>query len=204
MICAVAMDPRFKSFASKLCTGVIGATAQEEVVWANVRDMAIEHWKFDKEEENQEAGAVMSLPPVKRPQTGMGSMLSLYMEAAGEGQRDVTSIVQNRKDKLDAAIEQYRKIPCLDEDSGPLLFWRGYDLPGSALEPLLPLAASIAAVSATEAICDRFFNAGGQVLTSARLLLMGSRVESLLMTNYNAPRFGCIRGVDSVETEAAA
>ena len=131
-------------------------------------------------------------------------MLSLYMEAAGEVQRDAARAVQNRKDRLDAAIDQYRKIPCLDENSDPLLFWKGYDVPRSALEQLLPLAASIAAVSATEAICERLFKAGGQVLTSARLRLMGSRVESLLMTNYNAPRFGGFCGVDSVEREAAA
>ncbi len=30
---------------------------------------------------------------------------------------------------------------------------------------------------------------------------MGSRVESLLMTNYNAPRFGGIRGVDTIPVE---
>ena len=73
------------------------------------------------------------------------------------------------------------------------------------LEPLLPFAASrsIAAVPATEAICERLFKAGGQVLISARLRLMGSRVESLLMTNYNAPRFGGIRGVVTMEDSCA-
>ena len=117
-------------------------------------------------------------------------MLSLYMEAgggSGEGQRDVARTLQNRKDKLDTAVEHYRMIPCFDEDSDPLSFWREYEVPGSVLEPLLPLAALIAAVSATEAICERLFKAGGQVLTSARLRLMHLRVESLLMTNYNAP-----------------
>jgi hypothetical protein len=68
----------------------------------------------------------------------------------------------------------------------------------------LPLAASIAAVSSTEAICERIFKAGGQVLKSAQLWLVRSRVESFLMTNYNAPQFGGIRGVDGVEAEAAA
>jgi hypothetical protein len=37
MICAVAMDPRFKSFALKLCTGVGGESARQDTVWANVR-----------------------------------------------------------------------------------------------------------------------------------------------------------------------
>ncbi len=96
-------------------------------------------------------------------------------------------------------FEQYRKIPCVKKNSDPLLFWKGYDLPGSAIEPLLPFAASIAAVPATEVIYERLFKAGGQVLTSARLRLMGSRVESLLMINYNAPRFGSFRGVDTME-----
>jgi hypothetical protein len=68
---------------------------------------------------------------------------------------------------LDAAIrviKHYRKIPCVEENSDPLLFWKAYDVPGSVLEPLLPFAASIAAVPATEAICERLFKAGGQVL----------------------------------------
>jgi hypothetical protein len=36
------------------------------------------------------------------------------------------------------------------------------------------------------AICERLFKAGGQVLTSARLRLLGSRVEAVLMTNFNS------------------
>jgi hypothetical protein len=152
----------------------------------------------------------MSPQAVKRVRTGMGSMLSLYREAAGEGQSDATEgrshSVQKMTDMLDAAIEHYRKIPCVDENSDPLLFWKAYDVPGSALEPLLPFAASIAAVPAlaTEAICERLFKAREQVLTgAAQLRLMGSRVESLLMTNYNAPRFGGIRGVESMEDSCA-
>ena len=174
MICAVAMDPRFKSFASNLCTvtGVGGESARQEMVWVNVRDIAIQHWKFEEEKEYEESDAVIMSPQaVKRARTGMGSMLSLYREAAGEGQSDAAEgrshSVQKRRDMLDAAIEHYRKIPCVDENSDPLLFWKAYDVPGSALEPLLPFAASIAAVPATEAICERLFKAGGQVLTSA-------------------------------------
>ena len=56
----------------------------------------------------------------------------------------------------------------------------------SLLQPLVPLAASVSAVPATEAICERLFKAGGQVLTSARLRLLGSRVEAVLMTNFNS------------------
>ena len=46
---AVAMDPRLRTLALKLCVGVIGASSQEEVVWATVRDLATQHWKFEKD-----------------------------------------------------------------------------------------------------------------------------------------------------------
>ena len=50
MICAVAMDPLFKSFASKLvCEG--GESARQGVVWATERDKAIQHRKFEEEKE---------------------------------------------------------------------------------------------------------------------------------------------------------
>ena len=51
----------------------------------------------------------------------------------------------------------------------------------------MPLAASVAAVPATEAVCERLFKVGGQVLTSARLRMLGSRVEDVLMTRFNSP-----------------
>jgi hypothetical protein len=68
----------------------------------------------------------------------MGSMLSLYREAAGEGQSDAAELegrshsVHKRRDMLDAAIEHYRKIPYVDENSDPLLFWKAYDVPVGA------------------------------------------------------------------------
>ena len=151
MICAVAMDPRFKLFASKLCTSVRGESAQEQMVWATVKDMAIQHWKFEEEEqsESQADGAIMS-PPHKLARTGMGSLMSLYMDAAGEGGSIDAAVrvpsIKRRKDKLDAAIEQYKMIPCVGEDTDPLLFWKGWDHPGSALQPLLPLAAFVSSL----------------------------------------------------------
>ena len=42
--------------------GVLGASSQE-VVWAIVRDLATQYWKFEKDEENEEADAVM--PPTQ-------------------------------------------------------------------------------------------------------------------------------------------
>ncbi len=108
-------------------------------LWATVRDMAIQHWKFEEEKETEDSDAVIMSPqPVKRARTGMGSMMSQYMEAAGEGQSDAAEgtgqSVQTSKDMLDAAIQHYQRIPCVDENSDPLLFWKEYDVPGSALE----------------------------------------------------------------------
>uniref|UniRef100_A0A7S0MUZ2 HAT C-terminal dimerisation domain-containing protein n=1 Tax=Cryptomonas curvata TaxID=233186 RepID=A0A7S0MUZ2_9CRYP len=73
----------------------------------------------------------------------------------------------------------------LSQDADPLRFWEANST-ATVLQPLLPLVASVAAVPATEAICERLFKAGGQVLTSARLRMMGSRVESILMTGFNS------------------
>jgi hypothetical protein len=86
---------------------------------------------------------------------------------------------------LDVAIETYRQMPVLSQDADPLRFWEANST-ATVLQPLLPLVASVSAVPATEAICERLFKAGGQVLTSARLRMMGSRVESILMTNFNS------------------
>ena len=79
----------------------------------------------------------------------------------------------------------------LSEDPDPLDFWRdNSDLP--LLKQLLQLAASVAAVPATEAVCERLFKVGGQVLvlTSARLCMLGSRVEDVLMTHFNSTLAG--------------
>ena len=83
------------------------------------------------------------------------------------------------------AIDAYQKMPVLPQDANPLVFRRDNSaLP--LLQPLLPLVASVSAVPATEAICERLFKAGGQVLASARLRLLGSRAEAVLMTNFNS------------------
>jgi hypothetical protein len=58
-------------------------------------------------------------------------------------------------------------------------FWKA-DSTDSVLQPCFPLVASASAVPATEAICELHFKAGG------RLCLLGSRVESILMTDFNA------------------
>jgi hypothetical protein len=71
----------------------------------------------------------------------------------------------------DVAIESYRKLPVLLQGADPLGFWRD----NSLHRLLLPLAASVSAVPATEATCERLFKAGGQESTSARLRLLGSK-----------------------------
>jgi hypothetical protein len=83
------------------------------------------------------------------------------------------------------AINAYRKMPVLPQEADPLVFWRDNSA-SPPLQPILPLVASISALPASEAICERLFKAGGQVLTSARLRLLGSRVEAVLMTNFNS------------------
>ena len=122
----------------------------------------------------------MTQPPPKRPRTGFFNALQEFIE---EG--PPISSNTNSTNELDAAIDAYRKMPALPQEADPLVIWRDNSA-SSLLRPLLPLAASVSAVPATEAICERLFKAGGQVLTSARLRLLGSRVEAVLMTNFNS------------------
>ncbi len=194
MVCVLALDPRFKEFASHMISG------GDDIVWTLVKDMAIQHWKFECDEIVVDDGAGTA-PASKRARGQSGSLMDRFFAARGEAAGDSRSeTIQNKKDKLDAAIHQYKQLPVLEEREDPLQFWRGWDMPGSALAPLLPLAASEAAVPATEAICEQLFKAGGQVLTSARLRLLGERVESLLMCSYNLRKF---RGIHGVEADGA-
>ena len=86
---------------------------------------------------------------------------------------------------------------CFGEEGRPfaILAWMGHAWFSVSA---FTAAASVAAVPATEAICELLFKAGGQVLTSSRLRLLGERVESLLMCSYNSQRFGGIHGVEVV------
>jgi hypothetical protein len=88
---------------------------ETDMMWAIVRDMAIQHWKFENED-TQAYAFILSLEPVKPARMSMGSMLSLYMVAAREDHSYATegtgNSVQKKKDILDAAIEQYRPSLC--------------------------------------------------------------------------------------------
>ena len=75
----------------------------------------------------------------------------------------------SESNSIDVAIETYRQMPVLSQDADPLRFWETNSA-ATVLQPLLPLAASVAAVPATEAICERLFKTGGQILTRGRLL----------------------------------
>ncbi len=146
-------------------------------MWGVVKDAALRHRKFEKRSDE-----VPCPPPApKRPRTGFFDALHEFIEE----RPPISSIADTGSThELDLAIESYRKLPVLPQDADPLGFWRDNSA-SLLLRPLLPLAASVSAVPATEAICELLFKAGGQVLTSARLRLLGSRVEGVLMTYFN-------------------
>jgi hypothetical protein len=74
-------------------------------------------------------------------------------------------------------------MPILAQNADQLRFW-GAIFKATVLQPFLPLEASVAAVPATEAICERLLN----VLIGVRLRLLGSRMESILITNFNSAK----------------
>ena len=62
---------------------------------------------------------------------------------------------------IDVAIETYRQMPVLSQDADALRFWEANSA-ATVLQPLLPLVASVAAVPATEAICEQLSRQGGK------------------------------------------
>ena len=95
-----------------------------------------------------------------------------------------------------AAISYYKSLAQISEDADPLLFWKANDEAGSMLAPLVEAAAEVLAIPATEAICERIFRRAGEVLTKYRMSLLGRNFESILMANYNAPKWHGVKGVD--------
>ena len=165
------IGPSFKHFAVQSC----GLSRGEDHVWGVVKDAVSRHKKFEKK--NVEVTQSESAP--KQPRTGFFNALHEFIEGPP------MSSIANSNHELDMAIDAYRKMPVLSQDADPLGFWKDNSA-SSLLQPLAPLAASVSAVPATEASCERLFKEGGQVLTSARLRLLGSRVEAVLMTNFNS------------------
>jgi hypothetical protein len=96
------MDPRFKSFASMLCTAVGGESGRQDMVWATVSDMAIQHWKFEKEEAQADAA---SPEPVKRARKGMGYII-IALNIQGSGWRRPNSCSRGNR-KLDLLWSSY-------------------------------------------------------------------------------------------------
>ena len=171
MICSLALDPRFKQLAVQLC----GLSRGEDYVWGVVKDAALRHRKFESGHDE------ITCTAPKKQKTGFFSALHQFI-ADGP---PMSSSTETHED-LDASIDTYRKMPVLSQDADPLDFWKDNSA-SPLLKALLPLAASVAAVPATEAVCERLFKVGGQVLTSARLRMLGSRVEDVLMTRFNSP-----------------
>ncbi len=141
MVCSLALDPRFKHFPVQLC----GLSRGEDYVWGVVKDAALRHIKFEKRSDE------VPPPAPTRPRTGFFNALHEFIE---EGPL-MSSIADTDSDstyELDVAIESYRKLPVLPQEADPLGFWRDNSA-SSLLRPLLPLAASVSAVPATETIC---------------------------------------------------
>ena len=175
MICSLALDPRFKNFAVQLC----GLSRGEAYVWGVVKDSAIRHKRYERVASESEE---VVQPSPKRVKSGFFSAFEAFVNEGPPASSSQHS--SSESNSIDVAIETYRQMPVLSQDADPLRFWETNSA-ATVLQPLLPLAASVAAVPATEAICERLFKTGGQVLTSARLRLLGSRVESIMMTNFN-------------------
>jgi hypothetical protein len=110
-------------------------------VWGLIKDSALRHRKFERSSEE------VALPAPKRPRTGFFNALYEFIDKG-----HMMSSIADTTYELDETIDAYRKMPVLPQDAHPLGFWRDNSA-STLLLPLLPLAASVLAVPATEATC---------------------------------------------------
>jgi hypothetical protein len=113
----------------------------EEPIQNSFHTLKLRHRKFEKRSDE------VPTPAPKRPRTGFFDALPEFIE---EGPPMSSIADTDSTHELDVAIESYRKMPVLPQDADPLGFWRD-DSASLLLRPLLPLAASVSAVPATEA-----------------------------------------------------
>ena len=89
-----------------------------------VQDMAIRHWKFECKE-NIEVDGAGTVPASKRARVSSGSLMEKFPTARGTAVGDSSpETIQKKKERLDAGIHQYRRLPVLEEREDPLQFWR--------------------------------------------------------------------------------
>ena len=81
LVCALALDPRFKEFAGHMVTG------GDDRVWIMVEDMTIQHWKFECDE-NIEVDGAGAEPASKRSQVTSGSLMERFLSARGTATED--------------------------------------------------------------------------------------------------------------------
>ena len=108
-------------------------TGSDDRVWIKVKDMAIQHWKFECDD-NIEVDGAEAEPVSKLSPVTSGSLMERFLTARGAAAGYSSSeTIQKKKERLDAAIHQNRRLPLLEETEHPLQFWLcGWDVPGSA------------------------------------------------------------------------
>ena len=193
MVCAILFDPRYKDgelLPSFLKRVVDGRSVVKDDAWYHVEEMA--------DRVNSEClGACTEdtvLSPVKRK--GLLSMAEDCCEGNHQEYIAVSDQQGYTRMQVRAAISYYKSLAQTSEDADPLAFWKENDKSGSLLAPLIEAAAEVLAIPATEAICERIFRRAGEVLTKYRMSLLGSNFESILMANYNAPKWQGVKGVN--------
>jgi hypothetical protein len=124
------------------CSTVVWLSRGEDHVWGVVKDAVSRHKKFEK----RNVEAIQSDSAPKRSRTGFFNAFHEFIEG-----RPPMSSIADSNHELYTAIDAYRKLPGLSQEADLLGFWRDNST-SSLLQPLVPLAVSVSAVTVTEAI----------------------------------------------------
>ena len=114
------------------------------------------------------------LPPPKKVKKTLGSLTSMHKTQPSSSQTPRTRLKQE--------IHEYTKIPTIDGDDDPLVWWKCHS---RKFELLSQVARKYLAISASSSPSERLFSKAGQVVSSQRAQMKPEQANMLVFLAEN-------------------
>lgn len=116
-------------------------------------------------------------PPAKKVKKTLGSLTSMRQIS-----QTTSTTPQTPRSRLKKEMEEYTRIPTIDGDDDPLLWWKCH----IKKFPLLSRLARIyLAISASSSPSERLFSKAGQIVSSQRAQLKPKQANMLIFLAEN-------------------
>ena len=93
-----------------------------------------------------------------------------------------STIPQTPRSRLKKEIDEYKRIPTIDGDNDPLLWWKYLS---KKFQLLSQLARNYLAISASSLPSERLFSKAGQIISSQRAQLKPEQANMLIFLGEN-------------------